>query len=207
MASQNPEMETPNDTERKVFGPSADKEVRRVGKTDGKPASPETLIVLGMHRSGTSALTGALALCGARVGADEDLTPAAAQNPKGFWERRDMRALCNQLLSALGAEWWRVAGLDLGAAPPEALAEAHAAWAEIDAGLGTGLGRSRSPDSACCCLFCALRYRVRSAFTVHRHPLEVARSPRGAQRLRYSRGLSALGGIYATCPRRIRRTA
>ena len=43
---------------------------------DKRPSEP-ALIVLGMHRSGTSAITGTLRLCGAWVGKESELTEAA----------------------------------------------------------------------------------------------------------------------------------
>ena len=42
---------------------------------DKRPSEP-ALIVLGMHRSGTSAITGTLRLCGAWVGKESELTEA-----------------------------------------------------------------------------------------------------------------------------------
>lgn len=62
------------------------------------------LIVLGMHRSGTSALTGALSLLGVDLG--KSLIPAhAAINAKGHWEHRDIVEIHERLLGALGSSW------------------------------------------------------------------------------------------------------
>jgi len=61
------------------------------------------LLILGMHRSGTSALTGALALRGIHLGSD--LMPPAAENPKGFWEHMGVVNIHEQLLDALGLAW------------------------------------------------------------------------------------------------------
>lgn len=62
------------------------------------------LIVLGMHRSGTSALTGALSLLGIDLG--QSLIPAhAAINAKGYWEHRDIVEIHERLLGALGSSW------------------------------------------------------------------------------------------------------
>lgn len=63
------------------------------------------LVVLGMHRSGTSALTGLLNLMGAYFGSTEVSTGANKQNPKGFWERRDVRHLNDDLLKSIGCDW------------------------------------------------------------------------------------------------------
>jgi hypothetical protein len=56
-----------------------------------------------MHRSGTSALAGALAAGGVHFGAD--LLPAADENPNGFWEHREVVQIHDSLLEALGSSW------------------------------------------------------------------------------------------------------
>ena len=62
------------------------------------------LIVLGMHRSGTSALTGMLSMLGLDPGTS--LMPAQEEmNPKGFWEHGDIVAVHERLLTTLGSFW------------------------------------------------------------------------------------------------------
>lgn len=62
------------------------------------------IIVLGMHRSGTSALTGMLSMLGPDPG--PSLMPAHKEiNPKGFWEHADIVAIHDRLLGALGSFW------------------------------------------------------------------------------------------------------
>ena len=63
-------------------------------------AAPRALLVLGMHRSGTSAVAGALRLAGVDLGAD--LMAPAADNPKGFFEHAGVVAIHDRLLQALG---------------------------------------------------------------------------------------------------------
>lgn len=65
------------------------------------------LVVLGMHRSGTSSVAGALALLGAR--APQTLMQPAEDNPKGFWESEVLAGLNDRLLQAGGSSWhdWR----------------------------------------------------------------------------------------------------
>jgi hypothetical protein len=70
------------------------------------------LVVLGMHRSGTSALTGALAKSGALPGTQ--LMPATADNPEGYWECAPVVRLNDQVLQRLGARWDSVAPLPAG---------------------------------------------------------------------------------------------
>ena len=63
-----------------------------------------SIIVLGMHRSGTSALTGVLSYLGADPG--PSLIPGIEGiNPKGFWEHSEIVKVHNNLLTALGSSW------------------------------------------------------------------------------------------------------
>lgn len=61
------------------------------------------LIVLGMHRSGTSVATRLFNLLGANPG--EDLMLPASDNPTGFWEPLDIVAVHDELLQFLGSSW------------------------------------------------------------------------------------------------------
>lgn len=62
------------------------------------------LLILGMHRSGTSALTGVLAMAGADPG--PSLIPGVeGVNPKGFWEHSEIVAIHERLLATLGSSW------------------------------------------------------------------------------------------------------
>lgn len=61
------------------------------------------LIVLGMHRSGTSSVAGALTLLGAAP--PLTLMAPAADNPRGFWESDVVMGLNDTLLNEGGASW------------------------------------------------------------------------------------------------------
>ncbi len=62
------------------------------------------IVVLGMHRSGTSAITRGLQVLGVELG--NQLMPAAQENnEKGFWEDIDIMALNVDLLATLGHDW------------------------------------------------------------------------------------------------------
>lgn len=65
------------------------------------------IVVLGMHRSGTSSVAGALSILGAA--SPRTLMPAAEDNPKGFWESQVLMAFHDRLLEAGGSNWrdWR----------------------------------------------------------------------------------------------------
>jgi len=59
-----------------------------------------------MHRSGTSALAGALSNMGVNFGPEEKLFGSDEDvNAKGFWEHRDIVILNEQLLTILGSSW------------------------------------------------------------------------------------------------------
>jgi len=66
------------------------------------------IIVLGMHRSGTSAVTRLINMMGAYFGPEGSSLGANEHNRKGFWERRDFVQI-NQLLLAAR----RCSGLDV----------------------------------------------------------------------------------------------
>lgn len=63
----------------------------------------QALLVIGMHRSGTSALTRVLNLHGAFLGAD--LLESAFDNEAGFWENRHVVDFHERLLAGLGSSW------------------------------------------------------------------------------------------------------
>ncbi|MBS0576104.1 MAG: glycosyltransferase [Proteobacteria bacterium] len=64
---------------------------------------PIVLLVLGMHRSGTSALTRVLNLLGAAL--PGDLLGGNRSNPQGHWESRRVIAIDEALLAALDRRW------------------------------------------------------------------------------------------------------
>jgi hypothetical protein len=70
------------------------------------------IFVAGMHRSGTSALTGALGAMGVALG-DRLLSPGS-DNPKGYWEHEDAVAIHERLLSSLERHWDDVRPLPSG---------------------------------------------------------------------------------------------
>lgn len=67
----------------------------------------QAILVLGMHRSGTSAVAGMLADYGASLPAD--LMAAQPMNPKGFAESESISRLDDELMRSLGSSWfdWR----------------------------------------------------------------------------------------------------
>ncbi len=64
----------------------------------------KALLVLGMHRSGTSALTRVLGLCGAAL-PTQDSYNVHSSNPLGHWEPRRIVQAHDRFLNAVGAAW------------------------------------------------------------------------------------------------------
>lgn len=77
------------------------------------PERSTVLLILGMHRSGTSALTRVLNLCGVDLGS-RLMPPAADNNQHGFWEHLDAVDIDERLLHNLGRSWWDTRSLPEG---------------------------------------------------------------------------------------------
>src|SRR3954447_18430199 len=66
-----------------------------------RAATPGTL-VLGMHRSGTSAATRVINLLGAHLCRADDLLPDLRGNPRGHWESSTLVDVNDRLLDDMG---------------------------------------------------------------------------------------------------------
>jgi GT2 family glycosyltransferase len=87
----------------------ADLPLPAVAPAPHRPASlPRTpsgqIVVLGMHRSGTSGVAGLLARMGAHAGPVDDLL-AGPDNPKGHYESARLHMACVRRLEAAGGDW------------------------------------------------------------------------------------------------------
>lgn len=80
--------------------------------TPSRPAAPSFLVglggsiaglVLGMHRSGTSAVSGVLYHLAVHLG--RTVSPAGPSNPKGYFENTRVMLLHEELLASLGSTW------------------------------------------------------------------------------------------------------
>lgn len=78
------------------------------------------IVVLGMHRSGTSCVGELLAAMGAYFGPSEMGTGGSIENPHGLFERRDLRRLCHYILQQARAEWWATSRFSADRLPAEA---------------------------------------------------------------------------------------
>ncbi len=65
------------------------------------------IVILGMHRSGTSAIASGLIALGAEFG-DHLLPPSLDNNERGFWEDTEVVAINEQLLAINNSSWYRI---------------------------------------------------------------------------------------------------
>ena len=143
------------------------------------------ILVLGMHRSGTSAITRVLGLMGAHLGKTDELLPSHPQdNPTGYWELAELNAVHDRFLHAAGFAWDKVAGLD-------ATHVAAETRQELSARLRAILDRSTSngkpfvlKDPRLCLILSQWRPLLRSPayVIVVRDPREIASSMRDGPR-------------------------
>jgi hypothetical protein len=75
-------------------------------------STPTAILVAGMHRSGTSALAGALNVLGISLG--EHLLAPGEDNPKGYWEHQGAVEIHERLLAARDRRWDDVRPLPVG---------------------------------------------------------------------------------------------
>ena len=136
-----------------------------------------SVIITGMHRSGTSAIARIIDDFGLRPGAGPAMVPAA-DNPRGFFERRDVNDFNDAWLSRLGGSWW---------APPPTTAgtwrqldefELNAARAQLDLfDIDGAPWYSKDPRTALLLpLWDRLALREHPVIVCTRHPGEVAAS-------------------------------
>ncbi len=149
------------------------------------------LIVLGMHRSGTSAVTGLLHQMGAYLGPPEALIATNGEGPKGLFQRRDVCDLHESVLHALGCDWWKLAGFDLDRLPEEARREFDRGAADVIRELDMHRPWVVT-DPRLCLLLPLWRGHLKDAAVVfvHRNPLEVARSLEDHDRFPVELGLA-----------------
>ena len=154
---------------------------RPMGGPVGGGAMPEGpwLLVVGMHRSGTSAVTGALGALGLAVPVTEDRPNAPESNPD-HWESLGMGVHGDAVLEALGGTWE-------GPPTPEPGWEARPAVATGRVGDPGPVARAAFPepgpvvwkDPRTCLLLPYWRDRLPgplAAVVIWRPPLAVARS-------------------------------
>lgn len=137
------------------------------------------IIVIGMHRSGTSLAAQLLKMLGAYAGDENDLLPATADNRKGYLERRDVVELNEYVLDGCGNKWFEVSDFN-----PSRLEPARKTRFEQEAGRIVARLNERGTwflkDPRMCVtlpLWIPFMDRPAAVF-VHRDPVSVAMSLR-----------------------------
>jgi hypothetical protein len=80
----------------------------------GPPDQGRGVLVLGMHRSGTSAIASLIEVLGPSLGDQRDLKLPDRGNQKSYWESTKLIAFQDSLLEKLGGNWDRPPVLDSG---------------------------------------------------------------------------------------------
>lgn len=80
----------------------------RTGVAESRP-----VVILGMHRSGTSVVAQMIHALGVYAGQPNELQPPDMFNPTGYWEYREAVQLNGEILEELGATWYDMADADL----------------------------------------------------------------------------------------------
>jgi glycosyltransferase involved in cell wall biosynthesis/adenylate kinase family enzyme len=150
------------------------------------------LFVLGMHRSGTSMITRLINLSGAYFGSFEDSTGKNIENPKGFWERKDIREINDRILHSNGLDWDDVWG------SIETLPEARTEKVVSDAAeqLCRNMGEQApvwvAKEPRFCLTLPVWKQYCQEMAVIHifRHPMEVAKSLRTRNGFPISLGLA-----------------
>lgn len=81
------------------------------------------IIILGMHRSGTSLAGQLLQSLGFQFGPEDLALTPKQDNPLGYWERKDVTKLNDEAFAALGVTWERVGEWDITKLPKEFIAK------------------------------------------------------------------------------------
>jgi predicted O-methyltransferase YrrM len=136
------------------------------------------VFVLGMHRSGTSAVTRLVNLLGVPTCIDDDLLPVKPDNPRGHWESESLTLLNERLLDALGSDWTCPPRLDPGWQDDPALSDLRDEAAELFAAVcPSEQWVWKDPRNMILLPFWLRVLDVSPvAVLVHRNPLEIAAS-------------------------------
>jgi hypothetical protein len=170
--------EKTEESERAGFFPKKAVPEKRAQNRPVPSAAPAAqVVVLGMHRSGTSALTSLLRLLGLWAGEEDDFPPEDDHNPTGYWEHQGVWSVDEAILRTLGASWSEIADLDLSRLGEDVRDRFRERAREIVQDLDRH-GSWVIKDPRLCLLFPFWREILEHPFCVliYREPLPVARS-------------------------------
>src|SRR5574343_1947848 len=109
-------------------------------KRRSQPSTPTCVLILGMHRSGTSMLTRLLNIAGYAL--PTELIGATKDNQTGHWEPVVLNTLNQDFLVRIGSDWSDWSRLDFDALPRDVLAAYGAdlrAWLRSEKGTRQSL--------------------------------------------------------------------
>lgn len=101
--------------------------VQRLWQPVNSGARSRAIVILGMHRSGTSAITRGVAALGVFLG--NDFLDAQPENPTGYWEDKGIVDLNERVLKRLGLAWDAVAPVGLALLESKAIRKLRSAAA------------------------------------------------------------------------------
>lgn len=163
---------------------------RRPSRRDENGAS-QPIVVLGMHRSGTSLAAQTIHALGAWVGGPDALTPGDMFNPTGHWELRAAVELDDEILHAMSADVSNGAKVDVGVLAPETRREfVDRARTVVAPLLGHGPFVLKDPRMSLLLPIWREALGEPVCVIVWRHPLSVARSLETRDRLPTLRALA-----------------
>lgn len=163
------------------------------GSTASESPARTAILVLGMHRSGTSALTGSLFRLG--VAMPVSLIPPGANNARGYWESSRLRDFHDRVLASAGSSWadWTQFNPRWLESPRAAEFETELRWLLESEYGSSGLFAVKDPRI---CRFVPFWLRVLEGAEIaaapvipFRNPLEVALSLKTRNRTPVTEGL------------------
>ncbi|EIJ41615.1 putative glycosyltransferase [Beggiatoa alba B18LD] len=141
------------------------------------------LIVLGMHRAGTSSVARLLNMMGAYFAPERGSSPTKAaltateDNPKGYWERWDVVHTNEEIMQAMGLAWDRISTFSAEQITPELITRFKPDVQDIISGLdGYRPWMIKDPRLSITLPVWLPLLEVPVFLFVHRSPIQVAQS-------------------------------
>lgn len=162
--------------------------------------SSQPIVILGMHRSGTSVVTELVRALGAYAGEPDALQIPDLFNPNGYWEHKEAVAIDTELLDVLHANWTdRISHADVARLSQQQHDDALARIGRVIASLEHH-GPFVLKDPRMSLLFPLWREALDApvCVIVWRHPLAVARSLMTRDRKPFAVSLAAWEHHYRT---------
>ena len=135
------------------------------------------IIVLGMHRSGTSAVARLLNMMGAYFSPSDVAMQPDNANSKGYWEREDIRQINDQILDKLGMTWEKIAKFDKALLEPEEFSDLQYEMRKVIYNLDAHRPWMAKDPRFCLTLPLWLPLlEIPICIYVHRDPIQIAQS-------------------------------